>query len=890
MTPGFRTSMIAALGFFVLAGAEFLKGNASADLPPGVTAEGELGAGVDYWATRGASSEHVAKIALGNNADAVLSLDLIADGGAGNQRDDGVTTGNVSGRGTRIALEIFAAGVTTSLRGVILRFDFDASLLSFVKAENSAFPLSIPEGSIGVNLAATSPVALARSGFLARAEFETVADVTGSKFSVGIESVTLAESPTMSDILRTGSEITFNTVSSPDFDGDGNVGFSDFLILASVFGSRLGDGRYNAAQDLNSDGSIDFTDFLIFAGAFGSQVPPNGGGGTPAGSAPADRTAFDRLAVGKRILAKTFFLDIVSAGRFAESFRRYEGRYTYTNTGPNTGNITQIYDDSELFGGRCITEMRFTTATSGTLRFMCDNGNEGDVEPWRTTDLSAPILARATPDTLYFELLDTWRAGETRAYDFQLRTKTPQGVWNEFCQTFTNPTGNTLSVYASVWFFGSDLESGATYEMRYRYRNSSSCQTGSPGQWSPIVEGATVAGGQGNGGTGRPDLVVDAPTVSNSRPTAGASFTFTLSATVRNQGTGQSAATTLRFYRSTDATISDSDTEVGSDAVGVLSASGTSGNSIELTAPSSAGTYYYGACVESVSDESDTGNNCSPAVTVIVTVPHVWKMYWTQAGRDRIWRSNLDGSDVEDLVVAVSGRARGIALDVSGGKIYWTVSTDLSRLRGKIRRSNLDGSGVEDLVTGLSHPHGVALDVSGGKMYWTDERTEMIQRSDLDGRSIEDLVTTGLERPGGIALDVAGGKMYWTDGMTDKIQRSNLNGSGVEDLVTTGLSYPYGIALDVSGGKMYWADYHTHKIQRSNLDGSGVEDLVTGLNYPVGIALDVAGGKMYWTDSTRAKIQRSNLDGSGVEDLVTSQKGATSGIALGLVPVEEGTD
>ena len=116
-----------------------------------------------------------------------------------------------------------------------------------------------------------------------------------------------------------------------------------------------------------------------------------------------------------------------------------------------------------------------------------------------------------------------------------------------------------------------------------------------------------------------PDLVVDAPTVSDSSPTAGASFT--LNATVRNQGAGQSAATTLRFYRSTNATISASDTEVGSDAVSGLSASGTSDHSTDLRAPSSAGTYYYGACVESVSDETETGNNCSSAVTVTVGPP-----------------------------------------------------------------------------------------------------------------------------------------------------------------------------------------------------------------------------------------------------------------------------
>ena len=48
------------------------------------------------------------------------------------------------------------------------------------------------------------------------------------------------------------------------------------------------------------------------------------------------------------------------------------------------------------------------------------------------------------------------------------------------------------------------------------------------------------------------------PTVNDSRPAVGA--TFMLSATVRNDGDGAAAATTLRSYRSTDATITPADT------------------------------------------------------------------------------------------------------------------------------------------------------------------------------------------------------------------------------------------------------------------------------------------------------------------------------------------
>ena len=94
---------------------------------------------------------------------------------------------------------------------------------------------------------------------------------------------------------------------------------------------------------------------------------------------------------------------------------------------------------------------------------------------------------------------------------------------------------------------------------------------------------------------------------------------ISLSAGVRNDGDDSSVATTLRYYRSTDATITTSDSEEGTETVGALAAgAASSSESISLTLPSTAGTYYYGACVDSVSGESDTTNNCSGSVQVDV--------------------------------------------------------------------------------------------------------------------------------------------------------------------------------------------------------------------------------------------------------------------------------
>ena len=388
----------------------------------------------------------------------------------------------------------------------------------------------------------------------------------------------------------------------------------------------------------------------------------------------------------------------------------------------------------------------------------------------------------------------------------------------------------------------------------------------------------------------RPDLVVEG--IRAYPETLDPGEEFGLYATLKNSGTTTATATTVRYYHSIDSTIFTDDTQLRTGNRDSLAVDGTIRLSLTVAAPTIPGTYYYGVCVDSIPNESDTNNNCSRVVSVIVTAPPIIDLiapdappiYWTDSGTDKIQRANLDGSNVQDLVIREHGLSwpQGIALDVAEGKMYWTDSgTD------KIQRANLDGSNVQDLVIrehGLSWPQGIALDVAEGKMYWTDSGTDKIQRANLDGSNVQDLVTRGLRYPSGIALDVAEGKMYWTDSITEKIQRANLDGSNVQDLVTTGLARPQSIALDVDGGKMYWTDWLTDKIQCANLDGSNVQDLITtGLGDPEGIALDVAEGKMYWTDSITEKIQRANLDGTNVQDVVPGLKDPFF-IALGIPP------
>lgn len=206
----------------------------------------------------------------------------------------------------------------------------------------------------------------------------------------------------------------------------------------------------------------------------------------------------------------------------------------------------------------------------------------------------------------------------------------------------------------------------------------------------------------------------------------------------------------------------------------------------------------------------------------------------------------------------------GVAVDGEAGKLYWTEAGS-----AKLQRANLDGSEIEDVVTDLSTPFGIALDLTGGKVYWTDLGSDKIQRANLDGSNVEDVISAGLGTPRGIAL--ATDKIYWADSGQRTICKAALDGSNFQVIVDTGLDRPMGIAVDPEGGKVYWADADTGKIQRADLNGSNVVDVISGdLDRPCGIALDTINHRLYWSDWGLDKIQSSTLDGTEPSDIVTS--------------------
>ena len=185
--------------------------------------------------------------------------------------------------------------------------------------------------------------------------------------------------------------------------------------------------------------------------------------------------------------------------------------------------------------------------------------------------------------------------------------------------------------------------------------------------------------------------------------------TITLtSAQVRNDGNGASPATTLRYYQSTDETIEASDTEVGTEAVAELAASASfNGGVVEVTAPSSPGTYYYGVCGDAVAGESDTTNNCSSSgirIEVLArnTVPTGLPAITGIARVDETLAADTSGiADEDGLTSAVfSYQWQADSADISGatGSSYTLVDSDEGKAIS-VTVSFTDDAGHEETLT-----------------------------------------------------------------------------------------------------------------------------------------------------------------------------------------------
>ncbi|XP_074659834.1 low-density lipoprotein receptor-related protein 4-like [Tubulanus polymorphus] len=235
------------------------------------------------------------------------------------------------------------------------------------------------------------------------------------------------------------------------------------------------------------------------------------------------------------------------------------------------------------------------------------------------------------------------------------------------------------------------------------------------------------------------------------------------------------------------------------------------------------------------------------------------------ARRTDIRAISLDMDYYADVVLPVGELRNAIALDIDPyeGKVYWADS-----VQDGIFRSNLDGSQVEVVIKdGLDTTDGIAIDPIGKYIYWTDTMKKRIEVSTYNGHSRKVLFWEHLDSPRAIALFYEEGLMFWVDwGAEPRIERANMDGSARKSIITEKLGWPNGLTIDKIAKRIIWVDARKESIEMSDFSGHKRHVLIAKAPHPYGIT--VAGEYIYWTDWVTKKIERANKnDGSDVKTI-----------------------
>jgi DNA-binding beta-propeller fold protein YncE len=196
------------------------------------------------------------------------------------------------------------------------------------------------------------------------------------------------------------------------------------------------------------------------------------------------------------------------------------------------------------------------------------------------------------------------------------------------------------------------------------------------------------------------------------------------------------------------------------------------------------------------------------------------KLYWCDREGMRLMRASLDGSNIETLVDTSQGDPRpgpdptkwcvGVAIDVDGGKVYWTQKGPDNAGKGRLFRAGIEiptgqtasnRADIEVLYDGLPEPIDLELDLNNRVVYWTDRgdppRGNTVNRAPMDadatGRLAPEIVFTHLMEGIGIALDLNGDRMFITD-FGGNVLSAKLDGSDKKVLLVaqgnlTGIAY-----------------------------------------------------------------------------------------------------
>jgi hypothetical protein len=256
--------------------------------------------------------------------------------------------------------------------------------------------------------------------------------------------------------------------------------------------------------------------------------------------------------------------------------------------------------------------------------------------------------------------------------------------------------------------------------------------------------------------------------------------------------------------------------------------------------------------------------NDTPAGVAIDAVEG--RIYWaitpTFNSTPSIYSANLDGSDKQIFLTSATvpagaklNIANGLAIDQGTRRLYWANNDNVTAANKGIFYASLDNPSVGGAVNmagvpTVGNPRGLALDLEGGRAFWTSvpAGTNAISFAPLPGSAAAPGTfthTMGSATPisaTGVALDLEGDRLFWTNSSGDtaatRLKVAPYDGSST---TLTGAAFDISPnlggslrtpAIDPTADRIYWGNSSADKISYGNLDGSG-----GGTDLPIGDAI-----------------------------------------------------
>jgi hypothetical protein len=254
-------------------------------------------------------------------------------------------------------------------------------------------------------------------------------------------------------------------------------------------------------------------------------------------------------------------------------------------------------------------------------------------------------------------------------------------------------------------------------------------------------------------------------------------------------------------------------------------------------------------------------------ITLCVFRVHGTTVYWIEAdfGAPRLVMTDGSGAIKATLALAAKSLPQALALSRGTNAVFWTELAFLNA-HVKFARADLGDSGT--VVSLQSCARGIAVDSTNKKIYWTATNLAAgpgIFRANLDGSSAEPLESfgaSGINTPYGIAIDEKTQTLYWADFGAGAIVRASAAPLAPWQAIVTGLAGPVGVALDPDSGFVFWTDANAGNIGRSKLDGSNKAAIVVNCAVPQYLAIDQTSRRLFWTEFGAALIRSSKYDGT----------------------------